>query len=200
MPAPELMCGGSSKVVDLISRLPTDAFSETCLHILTYLCGRSSGVDTDELSNILSNAGITIDFEDLQSVTRYLLLIFRYAGKQSLSSDDVISKLEESDSKWAKSVLQVIHKLWSEHHADVKLQQELKGILSIGQLVDMQWKLAMAVSSDTCRSLNSPYVMLMLKMVDPSGQICQKSFEMTIQQFQNLHSQFKDIAAVMETV
>ncbi|XP_055004705.1 COMM domain-containing protein 6 isoform X2 [Boleophthalmus pectinirostris] len=73
-------------------------------------------------------------------------------------------------------------------------------MLSIGQLVDMQWKLGMAVSSDTCRSLNSPYVMVMLKVADPSGQICQKSFEMTIPQFQNLHTHFKDIAAVMETV
>uniref|UniRef100_A0A8D0CTU2 TBC1 domain family member 4 n=1 Tax=Sander lucioperca TaxID=283035 RepID=A0A8D0CTU2_SANLU len=48
----------------------------------------------------------------------------------------------------------------------------------------MQWKLGMAVSSDTCRSLNSPYVSLLLKIVEPSGQICQRSFEMTIPQFQ----------------
>uniref|UniRef100_A0A8C4EDC3 TBC1 domain family member 4 n=1 Tax=Dicentrarchus labrax TaxID=13489 RepID=A0A8C4EDC3_DICLA len=51
-------------------------------------------------------------------------------------------------------------------------------------LVDMQWKLGMAVSSDTCRSLNSPYVSLLLKIVEPSGQISQRSFEMTIPQFQ----------------
>uniref|UniRef100_A0A669DSV8 TBC1 domain family member 4 n=1 Tax=Oreochromis niloticus TaxID=8128 RepID=A0A669DSV8_ORENI len=52
------------------------------------------------------------------------------------------------------------------------------------ELVDMQWKLGMAVSSDTCRSLNSPFVCLLLKIVEPSGQICQRSFEMTIPQFQ----------------
>lgn len=199
MPAAELMFG-STKVVDLISGLPPDAFSETCLHVLAYLGGQSIGVDALELSNRLLTAGITHDFEDLQSITRYILLTFRYAGNQSLSADDLISKLEEGSSRWATSVLQVIHKLWSEHGAEVKSQQEAKGMLSIGQLVDMQWKLGMAVSSDTCRSLNSPYVMVMLKVADPSGQICQKSFEMTIQQFQNLHSQFKDIAAVMETV
>lgn len=199
MPAAEMICG-STKVVDLISRLPPDAFSDTCLHVLTYLGGHSTGIDAVELSNRLSSAGITLDFEDLQSITRYILLTFRYAGNQNLSADDLISKLEESSSRWATSVLQVINRLWSEHGAEVKLQQEAKGMLSIGQLVDMQWKLGMAVSSDTCRSLNSPYVMVMLKVADPSGQICQKSFEMTIQQFQNLHSQFKDIAAVMETV
>lgn len=42
----------------------------------------------------------------------------------------------------------------------------------------------MAVSSDTCRSLNSPYVSLRLKFIEPSGHICQRSFEMTIPQFQ----------------
>lgn len=52
------------------------------------------------------------------------------------------------------------------------------------QLVDMQWKLGMAVSSDTCRSLNSPYVSLRLKILEPSGQICHRSFEMTVPQFQ----------------
>lgn len=199
MPAAELTIG-SNKVVDIICRLPADILSETCLHILTYLGGQSAGVDAAEISSKLSSAGVTLDLEDLQSVARYLLLTFRFAGNQSLSADSLISKLEESSSKWSKSALQVLHKLWSEHGSDVKLQQEAKGMLSIGQLVDMQWKLGMAMSSDTCKSLNSPYVMVMLKVADSSGQICQKSFEMTIQQFQNLYSQCKDIAAVMETV
>ncbi|XP_012779207.3 COMM domain-containing protein 6 isoform X2 [Maylandia zebra] len=70
----------------------------------------------------------------------------------------------------------------------------------LASLVDMQWKLGMAVSSDTCRSLNSPFVCLLLKIVEPSGQICQRSFEMTIPQFQNFYKQFKEMAAVMETV
>lgn len=50
--------------------------------------------------------------------------------------------------------------------------------------MDIQWKLGIALSSDTCRSLNSPYVTMLLKFVETSGQICQRSFEMTIPQFQ----------------
>ncbi|KAF6083842.1 COMM domain containing 6 [Phyllostomus discolor] len=52
------------------------------------------------------------------------------------------------------------------------------------QLVDFQWKLGMAVSSDSCRSLKYPYVAVMLKVADQSGQVKSKSFEMTIPQFQ----------------
>lgn len=52
------------------------------------------------------------------------------------------------------------------------------------KLVDFQWKLGMAVSSDTCRSLKYPYVAVMLKVADHSGQVKTKCFEMTIPQFQ----------------
>lgn len=68
------------------------------------------------------------------------------------------------------------------------------------KLVDFQWKLGMAVSSDSCRSLKSPYVAVMLKVADHSGQVSSKSIEMTIPQFQNFYRQFKEIAAVIETV
>ncbi|XP_003802093.1 COMM domain-containing protein 6 [Otolemur garnettii] len=68
------------------------------------------------------------------------------------------------------------------------------------QLIDLQWKLGMAVSSDTCRSLKYSYVAVMLKVADLSGQVKNKSFEMTIPQFQNFCRQFKEIAAVTETV
>lgn len=131
---------------------------------------------------------------------RFLMLTFRSAGKSNLSADDLVSKLEEGSNKWAKASLQVLHRLWTEHGALVQAQQKVEATLSIGQLVDMQWRLGMAVSSDTCRSLNSPYVTLLLKIVEPSGQICHRSFEMTIPQFQNFHKQFKEMAAVMETV
>ncbi|XP_058404294.1 COMM domain-containing protein 6 isoform X1 [Diceros bicornis minor] len=52
------------------------------------------------------------------------------------------------------------------------------------QLIDFQWKLGMAVSSDSCRSLKYPYVAVMLKVADHSGHVKNKSFEMTIPQFQ----------------
>ncbi|XP_005374234.2 PREDICTED: COMM domain-containing protein 6 isoform X3 [Chinchilla lanigera] len=68
------------------------------------------------------------------------------------------------------------------------------------QLIDLQWKLGMAVSSDSCRSLKYPYVAVMLKVADHSGHVKNKSFEMTIPQFQNFYRQFKEIAAVIETV
>ncbi|XP_056145815.1 COMM domain-containing protein 6 isoform X2 [Lampris incognitus] len=131
---------------------------------------------------------------------RFLLLTFRSAAKNNLSAKDLVARLEEGSSRWSKASLQVMHKLWSDQGALVHAQQEIQATLSIGQIVDIQWKLGMAVSADSCRSLNSPYVCLLLRTVDLSGQIWRRSFEMTIPQFQNFHKQFKEMAAVLETV
>ncbi|KAM6978680.1 COMM domain-containing protein 6 [Tautogolabrus adspersus] len=191
---------GVNKVLDNICKLSPDLLAEACQHILTYLQGHTRGVDSAEMSDVFQKAGVSLEHDALQNMLRYLLLTFRSAGQRNLSGDDLVSRLEESSNKWPKASLQVLHKLWSEHGASVHAQQEVHSMLSISQLVDMQWKLGMAVSSDTCRSLNSPYVSLLLKIVEPSGQITHRSFEMTIPQFQNFHKQFKEMAAVMETV
>lgn len=191
-------CGVS--VVENICRLSSDQFAEACQHILSYLQGQTSGVDSAEISDRFLRAGVRLDHDALQDMIRFLLLTFRSAGKSNISAEDLVSQLEEGNPRWSKSSLEVLHRLWSEHGALVHAQQEAQVMLSVGQLVDMQWKLGMAVSSDTCRSLNSPYVTLLLKIAKPSGQIIQRAFELTIPQFQNFHKQFKEMAAVMETV
>nr|KAF6427334.1 COMM domain containing 6 [Rousettus aegyptiacus] len=80
-----------------------------------------------------------------------------------------------------------------------ELQLDAKAEVT-NQLLDFQWKLGMAVSSNSCRSLKYPYVAVMLKVADHSGQVKNKCFEMTIPQFQNFYRQFKEIAAIIETV
>ncbi|KAM7380273.1 hypothetical protein PAMP_003584 [Pampus punctatissimus] len=197
---------GVNRVVDNICRLSPELFAESCQHILNYLQGQTRGLESAEISDRFQRAGVLLDHEAQQNIIRFLLLTFRSAGKNGLSGDDLVLRLEEGSNKWPKASLQVVHRLWSEHGALVHAQQETQDMLSIGQvhpqnaLVDMQWKLGLAVTSDTCRSLNSPFVSLLLKIAEPSGQISQKSFEMTIPQFQNFHKKFKEMAAVMETV
>ncbi|CDQ81769.1 unnamed protein product [Oncorhynchus mykiss] len=188
------------KTVENIGRLPPDLLAETCQQILSHLQGQVRGVDSAEISDKFQRAGIRLDQEALQEVVQFLFLTFRSTEKNNLSADVLVARLGEGSSKWSKAALQVLHRLWSDQGALVNTHQESQAMLSIGQLVDMQWKLGMAVSSDTCRSLNSPHVSLLLKIADTSGQISQRSFEMTIAQFQNFYRQFKEMAAVLETV
>ncbi|XP_031442418.1 COMM domain-containing protein 6 isoform X2 [Clupea harengus] len=169
---------GVDSTVENIGRLPPDVFAETTFQ----------------------RAGIDLEWKALQSIIRLLSSNFRTAAKNNLTADQLVARLGEGSRHWAKAVLQVVHQLWSEHGSLIHTYQEAHAMASIGQMVDMQWKLGMAVSSDTCRSLNSPYVSLLLKVADTSGEVSYKSFEMTIPQFQNFHSQFKDISAALETV
>ncbi|XP_007423331.1 COMM domain-containing protein 6 [Python bivittatus] len=67
------------------------------------------------------------------------------------------------------------------------------------QLIDFQWKLGIAISADSCKSLKSPCVTVALKVADGSGSVTCKTFEMTVPQFQNFYSQFKEMASVLET-
>lgn len=191
---------GVDNVVGNICKLSPDVLAEACQRVLTYLQGQTRGVDSAEISDSFQRAGVRLEHEALQNIVRFLLLTFRSAGKSNLSGDELVSRLEEGSNRWPKASLQVMRGLWGEQGALVHAQQEVQATLSIGQLVDLQWKLGMAVSSDTCRSLNSPYVSLLLRIAEPSGHVSQRSFELTVPQFQNFHKQIKEMAAVMETV
>ena len=52
------------------------------------------------------------------------------------------------------------------------------------QLVGMEWKLGVAMSSNYCKSLGSPHVGLQLKVADSDGQPTNHTMEMSIPQFQ----------------
>ncbi|XP_062862021.1 COMM domain-containing protein 6 [Trichomycterus rosablanca] len=187
-------------VVENIMKLPSEVFEQTCLDVMLHLEGKSSAVNLVENCHRFQSAGINLDWKDVQEILRLLSFHLRSAAKNNLTADHLVTKLGESSQKWSKSALQVVHQLWTEHSAQVQAYQEVQTMASIGQLVDIQWKLGMAVSSDTCRSLNSPYVSVLMKIADTSGEISYKSFEMTVPQFQNLFRQFKEIASVLETV
>ncbi|XP_078325577.1 COMM domain-containing protein 6-like [Crassostrea virginica] len=72
--------------------------------------------------------------------------------------------------------------------------------LTAGKLVDMTWKLGIAVCSDECKSLNSPFVTMTLKVADASGKVSTHTFELTLAQFQNFSEQMKEMATRMEMV
>ncbi|XP_041115687.1 COMM domain-containing protein 6-like isoform X2 [Polyodon spathula] len=123
----------------------------------------------------------------------------RTATKSNWTAGQLVTKLAEGSSKWSKPALQVIQRIWNEQGKHLPSQEDPSHTITVGQLVDFQWKLAMAISSDTCRSLNYPYISMTLKVANSSGQITSKSFEMTIPQFQNFFRQFKEMAAILET-
>uniref|UniRef100_A0A2D4EYC6 COMM domain-containing protein 6 n=1 Tax=Micrurus corallinus TaxID=54390 RepID=A0A2D4EYC6_MICCO len=121
------------------------------------------------------------------------------AVKNKLSSEEFSTELRKRFAFLPQQSGQVIQQVWKEKRESLVGLEDAKPVAAAGQLIDFQWKLGIAVSADSCKSLKSPYVTVALKVADGLGNVTCKTFEMTIAQFQNFHSQFKEMASVLET-
>uniref|UniRef100_A0A8D0H5Z1 COMM domain-containing protein 6 n=1 Tax=Sphenodon punctatus TaxID=8508 RepID=A0A8D0H5Z1_SPHPU len=184
----------------IIKTIPKDLFAELCEKIIQYLQCQVPGVNTEEMCGRFQAAGIEINVSDLVRVVNVVSSLFSTAAKNHLSAEEPSNRLDSVADTLPKQAAQVVRHLWNEHGQSFTLSEDAKNVATVGQLIDFQWKLGMAVRSDSCRSLKYPYVTMALKVADPSGQIMSKFIEMTIPQFQNFFRQFKEMAAVLETV
>ncbi|NXK54476.1 COMD6 protein, partial [Chauna torquata] len=187
-------------VFKYVLKMFSNLFSLQCEQIIQHLNHKIPGVNTVELCQRLRMAGIEISVGDLAKITNIVSFLFSTAARNNLSTEDLITTLGSAVSTLPKHAIQVIRHVWNEQGKSVSVSEDTGNMATVGQFVDIKWKLGVAMSSDTCRSLKYPYVTVTLKVADPSGQITNKSFEMTIPQFKNFFRQFKEMAAVLETV
>ncbi|MEE6470976.1 hypothetical protein FKM82_009130 [Ascaphus truei] len=190
---------GFEKSSDLIKSLPPDIFAELCQQSIQHLQCHSAGIDRTELCQRFQAAGVQTNVEELGKLVNAVTSLFSSAAKHKLSSDDLLTTIS-NNNKLPKQILQVIRHVWNEEGGRLSALEGTRGLLPVGQLVDFQWKIGMAVSSDSCRALNHPYVTVALQVANYSGQITSKVFEMTIPEFQSFFKQFKEMSAVLETV
>uniref|UniRef100_A0ACB8FJD9 Uncharacterized protein n=1 Tax=Sphaerodactylus townsendi TaxID=933632 RepID=A0ACB8FJD9_9SAUR len=185
---------------DIIQTIPQDLFAEICEQIIQYLRHQISGVNTVELCQRFQTAGIEISASDLAKVVNTVSSVFSNAAKNKLSPEEFSTRLGSAAGTLPKQALQVIRHVWNEQGNSFTGSEGVNNIGMVGQLIDFQWKLGMAVASDSCRSLKCPYITMAVKVADASGHVTSKSFEMTVPQFQHFYSQFKEMASVLETV
>ncbi|NXT79243.1 COMD6 protein, partial [Zapornia atra] len=185
---------------DKINLIPQDFFAELCEQIIQHLNHKIPGVDIAELCQRIQASGIEINVGDLAKIANVVSFLFSTAARNNLSTEELVSALGNAVTALPKQALHVIRHVWNEQGKSISLSEDARDMATVGQFIDMKWKLGVAMSSDTCRSLKYPYVTVTLKVADPSGQITDKSFEMTIPQFKNFFRQFKEMAAVLEMV
>ncbi|XP_054019071.1 COMM domain-containing protein 6 isoform X2 [Dryobates pubescens] len=185
---------------DKINLIPQDFFAELCEQIIQHLNHKIPGVNTAELCQRIQTSGIELNVGDLSKIANIVSFLFSTAARNHLSTEELITTLGNAVSALPKHAVQVIRHVWNEQGKSISESEDARNMATVGQFVDLKWKLGVAMSSDACRSLKYPYVMVTLTVADPSGQITDKSFEMTIPQFKNFFRQFKEMAAVLETV
>ncbi|KAL6057895.1 COMM domain-containing protein 6 [Balamuthia mandrillaris] len=73
-------------------------------------------------------------------------------------------------------------------------------ILSIGQLVDLEWKLGVAATSSNCKELASPFVSLVMHVADSNSKVTAYPFELSLPEFQEFASNLKDVANLLDSL
>ncbi|XP_061851541.1 COMM domain-containing protein 6 isoform X1 [Colius striatus] len=189
-----------SGAAEKIRLIPQDFFAELCEQIVQHLNHKIPGVNTTELCQRIQMSGIEINVGDLAKIANIVSFLFSTAARNNLSTEELVTTLSNTVNALPKHTVQVIRHVWNEQGKSISMSEDERNTATVGQFVDIKWKLGVAMSSDNCRSLKYPYVTVTLKVADPSGQITDRSFEMTIPQFKNFFMQFKEMAAVLETV
>ncbi|XP_069826746.1 COMM domain-containing protein 6 isoform X2 [Dendropsophus ebraccatus] len=179
--------------------LPPDLFAELCQQSIEHLQCQSTGVDQTLLCQRFQAAGVDTSVDEVRNVINAVNYLFSTAAKHKLSTDALLNTVA-THYKLPKQTLQVIRHIWNEEGNKLSDIESSRDLLPSAQLLDFQWKIGMAVSSDSCKSLNHAYVTVELKVAEHSGQVQTKVFEMTIPEFQNFSKQFKEMSAALENV
>lgn len=62
-------------------------------------------------------------------------------------------------------------------------ESKAKQFKPIGQLVDFQWRLGVAMKSHNCANLGTPYISVLVKVADSDNKVTDYTFEMNFQEF-----------------
>jgi len=70
--------------------------------------------------------------------------------------------------------------------------------LHVGKLINIDWKVGVALQSSHCKNLNSPFVRVTLLLEDENSVRTTNTFEMTLLEFKVFSRKFTDINTAME--
>eukprot|EP00112_Aurelia_sp_Birch-Aquarium-sp1_P022922 Seg6632.2 transcript_id=Seg6632.2/GoldUCD/mRNA.D3Y31 product="COMM domain-containing protein 6" protein_id=Seg6632.2/GoldUCD/D3Y31 len=189
---------GLQEAANLMNQVPNDILSDLCMNVLLFLQYKKAEVDTSRTQQLLQASQITTALTSVQRLVNALCYHYRNAVAGSMSNESFSENLQ-STMVYKDDKIKVIVEAW-ELEGKYFLQKELNEHLSVGELISIDWKLNMAISSSSCKNLNAPSVTMLIKVSKPSGEITKRAFEMTLHQFQQFSKQLEQAKSVLETV
>ncbi|XP_064609054.1 COMM domain-containing protein 6-like [Liolophura sinensis] len=189
---------GTGKAADLLNQLPEDILAEMCQDVMRVLQYKLSCVNIKSFTQKINSVSKIVEDVSVQSCVNAVTYLYREAARSDLNSEN-LSKQLASSSLFKRNVVDVLCRIW-EQQGRLLSSSDVTQLLNVGQLVDMKWKLGVAMSSDCCRNLNVPYVTITLVIADTSGKQLTNTIEMSVTEFQKFSNQMKEIGSVLETV
>lgn len=69
-----------------------------------------------------------------------------------------------------------------------------------GQLINFKWKFGISLCSDSCKSIQTPYIAFSFAVKDLNGQVKHHDAELTYNEFQSLYKSFKNIQLSIDSL
>mmetsp|Transcript_8071 Transcript_8071/g.13430 ORF Transcript_8071/g.13430 Transcript_8071/m.13430 type:complete len:193 (+) Transcript_8071:59-637(+) len=69
---------------------------------------------------------------------------------------------------------------------------------SSGKLLNLKWRVGVAIASSKCKSLGHPYVLLTFDIKETDGSLSHHSMELTYDEFRSVHASFEKVALTMD--
>uniref|UniRef100_H3ASI2 COMM domain-containing protein n=1 Tax=Latimeria chalumnae TaxID=7897 RepID=H3ASI2_LATCH len=184
--------------VETITKLPQDLFAETCQQIMKYLQCQTPGINILELNHRIQTAGVELNVEDVEKIVKFITYLFRTAAKSDLSAEELTTRLANSSNKWSKEAVQVIRHMWHEKNKPVTDSEDAKNMRPAGQFLNFLWHLKVIAHNMICERMKYPKTKVALLVSLNSSTVLTICFFFFLPQ--NFFRQFKEMAAVLETV
>lgn len=198
--------GFSAAVATMNSVAHTEAFGLLVGAAFAHEELGSGALDTSAFLGALAGEGVTAAQAD--GVVQALLFVCRGCIQHKVGADgEQLRDALQSYSEMADPAIMVLMQCWAAAEdsrtsatAAADGGPSAKRAFSIGQLESLDWKLGVAVSSNQCSQLVSPFVVLTFRVSDPNGEVATQKIELSYSEYQELTSKFSDAAAVLETL
>ena len=189
---------GIVEIGEALNAIPSGLLLEMCQDVLAWLNHSAPFLNTEYYEEIcryhVEPVGQTIT-----SVMDCLQFIFQCAIKCKATSAQLAADLKQV-LLLTQEKLQVFQEVWDSEGAVLIERAQAPTDLSIGKLVAFDWKLRVAMSSNTCKNLITPMVDVRIKISKPDGKVGTHSFSLSMPEFQNFAKQIRDMVHILETV
>ncbi|EGD81037.1 hypothetical protein PTSG_10980 [Salpingoeca rosetta] len=140
------------------------------------------------------------DIDRITAVVRALVLIYKEAAIARVEIDNFGPALRAvSGTSWTSAAIKALKAVWKERAAEAAKALSVTNALSIGKVVDVDWKLAVTTSSRASEAISRVYATLQLTIARPSGDRQLVCFDVSPAQLKDTIKAVGDISAAMDT-
>ncbi|XP_043928838.1 COMM domain-containing protein 6 [Protopterus annectens] len=186
-------------IVAKLCSLSDDLLAELCQKVIVLIQNKTEYVNSGIFYGRLQNSGVAFRQSDIEDMIDGMLSIFQFAISKNMDASTLVNELARASTKWTETALQVVKKLWLENF-QMSHTKSVPKILHTGKLINLQWKLTMAMSADSYKNVTTPFVTITMHVADPSGQLQLHTIEMTLSELQTFSETFREISASLSMV